>query len=733
MRAHNKVTVVKTLDIPPQVDFSDLGDKENGRLLTETETLLLGRVIAELPHQSDSAAERYSKKQLGELMAAYVLTHPELGIEWPVGKAATCGILKEPTGAVYAVYKGVKHSKELGAGAFGKVKLVQNISTGEWDVIKVQRYQALFSDIVTREHQALTNTGLSIGQIAKRNSSQTEEGEIEKHHFIMKYAKGGSLENFLISRAQLPVIQGLDIALQMTEEVYGFHQKGYLHCDIKPSNVVYDPVTGKVSIIDLGLATKMQNDEARPSVFGDAFFRAPEVGFLPMNHLTLRVPVVRNDTVNTPNTNVHGVMPAAVNSSNYNSSYTITDHPQANVSGAIPANSNPYNSDTVIDLPQANVSGAIPANSDPYNSDTVIDLPKTNVQPLGVYTPAADIYSLGISLAQLYGFFDPTGHPERINMQSSADANRALHDLVGSMINPNPALRPTLPEVKDQLETIREKVLPIYPKTIGIVQIGDYMEAQDKQAFVVALKSVDIIILADSSDSAKGVIDYSEIRRLLEKEGIAVSSEVVVSDDLVEIVSKVRELDQVKVSKTNVEDNATAVVSQICYVHSAVAPVSQLDGLRDITINVTAADRISVELDDEDAQEELVKVTTDDDGPQEEIGKASAQSDQPQVRNVILKLSEVANRLSSEQNYKDLKRVNDAIQRISTLGNTQQVSLGTLVTELSVLNSQFGKQSSNFFQSKTNWDVNKLIHHLQKEIKTSQPAVSEEVKIKHKK
>lgn len=37
----------------------------------------------------------------------------------------------------YAVYYGLKRNADLGAGGFGYVKLVQNIKTGDWAVLKL--------------------------------------------------------------------------------------------------------------------------------------------------------------------------------------------------------------------------------------------------------------------------------------------------------------------------------------------------------------------------------------------------------------------------------------------------------------------------------------------------------------------------------------------------------------------------------------------------------------------
>lgn len=258
------LTVVQTLDIPSKVDFQDLGDLENQRLLSKTEASLIARVLVGAPKG------RYSKKEIGEEITAYAQSHPELHIDWPVGKAATRGVLIETDGSIhayYAVYKGKKHKKHIGEGAHGTVKVTQNISDGIWSVIKVLPKKE--ATLVFGEHQTLSDLRLSQSSLIERN---------EKYHFVMEYAKGINLFDFLRNRPQLTAIQVLDIALQSAVALNYFHTKGYLHRDIKPQNIIYDPVANKITVVDVGIAIKVNEQNKAKSPFaGSKHYIAPEL------------------------------------------------------------------------------------------------------------------------------------------------------------------------------------------------------------------------------------------------------------------------------------------------------------------------------------------------------------------------------------------------------------------------------------------------------------------------
>jgi eukaryotic-like serine/threonine-protein kinase len=62
--------------------------------------------------------------------------------------------------------------------------------------------------------------------------------------------------------------------IQTAQALHALHGLGYVHCDLKPNNILRDPATGTVKVIDLGQAAKIGT--AKPRVQGTPDYMAPE-------------------------------------------------------------------------------------------------------------------------------------------------------------------------------------------------------------------------------------------------------------------------------------------------------------------------------------------------------------------------------------------------------------------------------------------------------------------------
>ncbi len=72
--------------------------------------------------------------------------------------------------------------------------------------------------------------------------------------YVMEYVDGHTLAQIIKAKgAPLTVDKATDIFLQIIDALYAIHQKGILHLDIKPSNIMVDKMGG-AKIIDFGTA-----------------------------------------------------------------------------------------------------------------------------------------------------------------------------------------------------------------------------------------------------------------------------------------------------------------------------------------------------------------------------------------------------------------------------------------------------------------------------------------------
>ncbi|MGD1909514.1 MAG: AAA family ATPase [Rivularia sp. (in: cyanobacteria)] len=70
---------------------------------------------------------------------------------------------------------------------------------------------------------------------------------------------GDSLKN-LISQNKFSLVECLEIACQITDSLTQIHGAQVIHKDINPSNIVFNPVTRQLKIIDFGISTKLGSE-----------------------------------------------------------------------------------------------------------------------------------------------------------------------------------------------------------------------------------------------------------------------------------------------------------------------------------------------------------------------------------------------------------------------------------------------------------------------------------------
>lgn len=75
------------------------------------------------------------------------------------------------------------------------------------------------------------------------------------HFLAIEWAKGEILEKYAKRRGALPVDEVAEIVAQIGEAVQAAHEVGVVHRDLKPDNLMYDPESRRVKLLDFGIAT----------------------------------------------------------------------------------------------------------------------------------------------------------------------------------------------------------------------------------------------------------------------------------------------------------------------------------------------------------------------------------------------------------------------------------------------------------------------------------------------
>ncbi len=91
---------------------------------------------------------------------------------------------------------------------------------------------------------------------------------------------GGLSLKHLLETISLPLESTIEIAIQLAEALEAIHQQGIIHKDIKPSNIIFNPLTQVLKLTDFGIASQLSREVpaiAPPdSLEGTLLYMSPE-------------------------------------------------------------------------------------------------------------------------------------------------------------------------------------------------------------------------------------------------------------------------------------------------------------------------------------------------------------------------------------------------------------------------------------------------------------------------
>ncbi|MDX1901763.1 MAG: serine/threonine-protein kinase [Gammaproteobacteria bacterium] len=222
-------------DIPDQVDLGDLDWTQTPpRLLTLDHLLKLKKYRQNhlLP-----ANERVSKHELKNQIDDKEINYSVAFITF-----------EDDREHCFAYYKGRKHRKHLDGGDQGIVKWIQDQDTGEWYLVKVHE------DYEERETHILKHLGI----FSEGYHHFSQQNHKNMYHQIMKFVRGKtifdwySVKNFKNKISDQVFIH---FFIHYMEAILETTNKGVIHNDAHPGNVIYNFSTREATLIDFGRAS----------------------------------------------------------------------------------------------------------------------------------------------------------------------------------------------------------------------------------------------------------------------------------------------------------------------------------------------------------------------------------------------------------------------------------------------------------------------------------------------
>lgn len=102
--------------------------------------------------------------------------------------------------------------------------------------------------------------------------------ENDIHYIVMEYVDGETLKEIIKSEAPLPVDKAVDIAIMICDGIHHAHEKGIIHRDIKPHNILVTE-HGMVKVADFGIARAASNATityGNNNIIGSVHYISPE-------------------------------------------------------------------------------------------------------------------------------------------------------------------------------------------------------------------------------------------------------------------------------------------------------------------------------------------------------------------------------------------------------------------------------------------------------------------------
>ncbi len=100
--------------------------------------------------------------------------------------------------------------------------------------------------------------------------------EGENYYLVMEHISGGTLDDKIVKNGRITELEGLEIGIAVSAGLDFAHQRGLIHRDIKPGNILFG-TNNTPKVVDFGLSLSHDTtDQFAGEIWGTPYYVAPE-------------------------------------------------------------------------------------------------------------------------------------------------------------------------------------------------------------------------------------------------------------------------------------------------------------------------------------------------------------------------------------------------------------------------------------------------------------------------
>lgn len=187
--------------------------------------------------------------------------------------------IQENTQNFFSKYR--LHSNPIGSGLYGEIRLCEHIRTHDIRAVKIITKAGLAQEVI--DSRSVLNEVDIMKTLDHPNILRIFEyfEDHSNYYIVMEYCKGGDLFDKVVSLTKFTEKQAALIMEQIFSGLNYSHNRGVVHRDMKPENVVIMDTSSDddlaIKIIDFDTATFFNVNSHLKGSYGTPLYMAPEV------------------------------------------------------------------------------------------------------------------------------------------------------------------------------------------------------------------------------------------------------------------------------------------------------------------------------------------------------------------------------------------------------------------------------------------------------------------------